>query len=154
MTHNVNSTLGRVFKSQHFLRDIRASRFCLTQPYLASCFFNSFVVIENFMLFQTLKPRSNFDLQRPTIYQINGNSIRIKMHFSELRQMPQVWRYIEFKSTSPQISSASISPEQAKMSKNVKSSKNPKTACGGFHFHLPVIRFDVPVRNLVPSSSL
>ena len=26
-----------------------------------------------------------WDLQSPTIYQINGNSIRIKMHFSELR---------------------------------------------------------------------
>ena len=41
--------------------------------------------LKNFPLLQTLENRSNFDLGRPIIYQINGNSIGIKMHLSELR---------------------------------------------------------------------
>ena len=41
--------------------------------------------LKNFPLLQTLENRSNFDLERPIIYQINGNSIGIKMHLSELR---------------------------------------------------------------------
>ena len=41
--------------------------------------------LKNFPLLQTLENRSNFDLESPIIYQINGNSIGIKMHVSELR---------------------------------------------------------------------
>ena len=42
------------------------------------------------VFFRSLKPlktRSNFDLQRPTIYQSNGNLIRIKMHFTDLKSV-------------------------------------------------------------------
>ena len=107
-----------------------------------------------FLIFQTLENRSNFDLERPIIYQINGNSIRIKMHLSELRQLRQVRRYTGLKPTGPQIQYLIFRPIQPKMVKNTFLLKNQKQGCGGFHFHLPVTTFYVLIRNLAPTYPL
>ena len=111
-------------------------------------------IIKTTHFFKRLKMGSNFDLQRPTIYQINRNSIGIKIHFSELRLLRQLRRYTGLKPTSPQIQYLIFWPIQPKMVKNTFLPKNQKRGCGGFHFHRPVMAFQVLFRNLAPTYPL
>ena len=77
--------------------------------------------------------------------------MRIKMHFSELRQLSQVWSYIGLKPTCPQKTIPYFLINSTQMLKNTFLPKNQKKGCGGFHFHLPVMAFYVLFQNLAPT---